>query len=181
MKAISDDEMIDIFCRAANVDPLSKFLVTKTNEDVPTFSTVNKTLANYWERLAEHNEGTIVTSKLLEVQLPTFLGDHTYGRLFYEKTEDPRKSKERLVLEKADKFVDLDAERITRLEIELSEAEELDDKTEAYTMVLSDVLKELTIARIEKVDLNGTIKRVVPNEEMIQQFIWLLNYVVDNA
>lgn len=183
VRSLDDDAMVDLCLRIADSDPLTRHAVVLQEADSHVAkSTFPLILASFWQGLAMRREGLLTSSRYLEMPLPNSSGLTTYVRLLQDDIEKPKEMRQRLVIEHATIFEDLDAEQVTRLELQYISTDEKLQKNSVHRFTASGVSFEKAYLRITKQELDGTAKTLDPTDpSYLIQFQALLHYMIESA
>ena len=174
MQQIDEDQLLELCLRASDNPPDLK-PNTEGHELVrPTFPL---TLAEFWQHLALANDGLTNKSRFLEVPLGDS-PDETrsfFGRLLHEESEEPFEVRQRFILEYVIIHETLDAEEVTRLELEYTWKKDREQTTHISKYVASGIDPSTTHLRIMRSNVDGKDEPLdISDPKYLEQFELLL-------
>jgi hypothetical protein len=178
---LDDDQMVEFCLRAADSDPLTRHKVELNESDTQLKRvTFPLTLAAFWQGLAVRSGGRTSSSRYLQVPVPTTDGSLSFARLFQDEIEKPREIKQRLIIEHATVFDELDAEQVIRLELQYISSGIKTQTSALRRFTASGVGFEKAYLRITRKSPDKAREDLDPSDPaQLLQFQALLNFMIE--
>ncbi len=176
---ITGDQIVELCLRASDNPP---DLTPNPQAHTLVRPTFELTLAEFWRHLAVANDGLTTRSQFLEIPLGNSVDDTQsfFGRLLQEEIEKPFEVQQRLILEHVIMHEALDAEEVTRLELEYTWKKDKTQGTRVSKYVVSGIDPTTMHLRIKRRVGEGKEELLdLSDPKYLEQFQLLLDYILE--